>query len=130
MANVNLAIEKNVKIAATQSATQSRQFSSSPRTLWGDALQRFRRHKLAMTALVLLTLFVIASIFGPLLYPVDPEALDFAAVFAPPLSPNHILGTDLLGRDMLARVLFGGRISLAVGFVAMAIAVLLGSVIG
>lgn len=130
MANVNLAIEKNVKIVTTQSAMQSRQFSSPPRTLWGDALQRFRRHKLAMAALVLLTLFVIASIFGPILYPVDPEALDFAMVFAPPLSPNHILGTDLLGRDMLARVLFGGRISLAVGFVAMAIAVLLGSVIG
>ena len=130
MANVNLAIDAKANITAENSLKQSRQLSKPSRTLWGDALHRFRRHTLAMAALTLLVLFVLASIFGPLLYPVDPEALDFAAVFAPPMSPDHILGTDGLGRDMLARVLFGGRISLSVGFVAMAIAVILGSVIG
>ena len=130
MANVNLAIDNKVNITAESSLKQSRQLSKPSRTLWGDALHRFRRHKLAMTALTVLVIFVLTSIFGPILYPVDPEALDFAAVFAHPMSPDHILGTDGLGRDMLARVLFGGRISLSVGFVAMAIAVILGSVIG
>src|SRR5215211_237662 len=103
--------------------------SSKPRTLVGDAWRRFRRHKLAMIGAAVLIFFIVAVLIGPLLYRVDREALDFAAVTAGP-SAKHLFGTDDLGRDLLARALYGGRVSLSVGFVAMLIAVTLGSVVG
>lgn len=103
---------------------------SRPRSLWGDAMRRLRRHRLAITGAVLLVLFFVACFFGPLVYTTSPEALDFSAILVPPLSPGHAFGTDELGRDLLARCLYGGRISLSVGIVAMAIAVSLGTVVG
>jgi peptide/nickel transport system permease protein len=72
----------------------------------------------------------IASIIGPIVYRVDPEGLDALNILVGPGTPGHLLGSDDLGRDMLARALFGGRISLSVGVVAMLIAVSLGTVIG
>jgi len=77
----------------------------------------------------MLLLFFVGVLIGPLIYRVSPEALDFNALLAPP-SIKHPFGTDDLGRDMLARCLYGGRISLAVGVVAMLIAISLGTVIG
>lgn len=115
---------------AIPSQKVSKQLSSPPRTLWGDTWRRFRRHRLAMAGGTMLTIFAFAALFGPFLYTMDPEALDFAAVLVAPGTVGHTLGTDELGRDLLARTLFGGRISLAVGFVAMLIDVLLGSIIG
>src|SRR3954469_24930414 len=103
--------------------------SSTPRTLWGDAWRRFRRHKLAMIGSAMLIFFTVAVLIGPLLYRINPETLDFNALSAGP-SVKHIFGTDDLGRDMLARILYGGRISLAVGVVAMLIAITLGTLIG
>jgi peptide/nickel transport system permease protein len=100
-----------------------------PRTLWGDAWRRFRRHKLAMAGAGVLLFFVLAVLLGPLLYRVNREALDFnASMVGPQL--KHPLGADDLGRDMLARVLYGGRISLAVGLVAMLIAIISGTLVG
>ena len=103
---------------------------SRPRSLWGDAMRRLRRHRLAIIGAVILVLFFVACFFGPLVYTTSPEALDFNAILVPPLSPGHPFGTDELGRDLLARCLYGGRISLSVGIVAMAIAVSIGTVIG
>src|SRR6186997_1370695 len=103
--------------------------SSTPRTLWGDAWRRFLRHRLALFGSAMLLLFFVSVSIGPLIYRVSPEALDFNALLAPP-SIQHPFGTDDLGRDMLARCLYGGRISLAVGVVAMLIAISLGTVIG
>jgi peptide/nickel transport system permease protein len=103
--------------------------SSTPRTLWGDAWRRFMRHKLALFGSAMLIFFFVSVSIGPLIYRVSPEALDFNALLAPP-SIQHPFGTDDLGRDMLARCLYGGRISLAVGVVAMLIAISLGTVIG
>jgi len=104
-------------------------FSSTPRTLWGDAWRRFLRHKLALIGTAMLIFFIISVLIGPLIYRVNPETLDFNALSAGP-SIKHIFGTDDLGRDVLARSLYGGRISLAVGVVAMLIAITLGTVIG
>jgi peptide/nickel transport system permease protein len=106
-----------------------RHLSANPRTLWGDAWRRFLRHRLALIGAVTLILFVSAVTLGPRIYKVSPEALDFNALLSPP-SATHPFGTDDLGRDMLARCLYGGRISLAVGVVAMLIAISLGTVIG
>lgn len=110
--------------------TLTTELAKPPRTLWGDALQRFRRHRLALVGMTILLLFILTSYLGPFIYKTDPEALDFVYTLAMPGTPGHSLGTDDLGRDLLARALVGGRISLAVGFVAMAIAISVGSVIG
>ena len=99
------------------------------RSFWGDAWRQYRRNRLAMFGLALLLAIVLAVLLGPWLYPVDPKAIDILASGQPP-SAGHPMGTDDLGRDMLARVLYGGRISLAVGFTAMLIAIILGTVVG
>jgi peptide/nickel transport system permease protein len=99
------------------------------RSLWGDAWSQFRRNKLAIFGLVLLVTIVLAVLVGPLIYTVDPKAIDILASSQPP-SAEHPMGTDDLGRDMLARVLYGGRISLSVGFVAMMIAIFVGTTVG
>jgi len=99
------------------------------RTLWGDAWVQFRRNKLAVLGLSLITLIVLGVAVGPYFYRVDPKAINILEASVPP-SPAHPFGTDDLGRDMLARCLYGGRISLSVGVVAMLIAMLVGTAIG
>jgi peptide/nickel transport system permease protein len=99
------------------------------RSLRQDVWRQFKRHKGAVVGLVILSVIVFATIFGPYLYPLDPYAVDTSLANAPP-SADHVLGTDNLGRDVLARVLVGGRISLAVGFAAMLYGLFLGTLIG
>lgn len=116
--------------AGTGTAAQhERQATGRQRSFWGDAWSQFRRNRLAMFGFVLLLTIVLAVLLGPLLYPVDPKAIDIQASGQPP-SAAHPMGTDDLGRDMLARVLYGGRISLAVGFAAMMIAIVVGTAVG
>jgi peptide/nickel transport system permease protein len=100
-----------------------------PRTLWGDAWRRFRRHKLAIAGACVLIFFIVAALIGPLIYRVPRDAMDPAASMSG-FTLKHPMGTDDLGRDMLARVLFGGRISLAVGMVSMVILIGLGTLVG
>jgi len=124
-----------IDVAPTaESSTAIRQLepnlaSKQPRTLWGDAWRRFLRHRLALIGSAMLIFFFAAVLIGPITYRVNPETLDFNALSSGP-SLKHLFGTDDLGRDMLARSLYGGRISLAVGVVAMLIAISLGTVIG
>ncbi|MBS0593227.1 MAG: ABC transporter permease [Proteobacteria bacterium] len=96
---------------------------------WAEAWRRFKRHRLAYWSLWALALLVAVVLFGPLLYRVGINDIDFQARLAPP-SWRHPLGTDDLGRDLLARVLYGGRISLAVGMAAMLIAMTAGVIVG
>jgi peptide/nickel transport system permease protein len=103
--------------------------SRKPRTLWSDAWRQFRRHRLAMVGLVVFTFLILACAFGPLIYTTPIDQINFAQRNQPP-SLEHPLGTNDRGEDMLARILYGGRISLAVGIVAMLIAVTLGTAIG
>ncbi len=99
------------------------------RSLWGDAWRRFRRHRLAMAGAVAFLFFTAATLVGPLVYSVQINAIDFKVSMAPP-SGLHPFGTNDLGQDMLARVLWGGRVSIAVGITAMMIAVTLGTLVG
>src|SRR6266702_8611612 len=83
------------------------------------AWQRFRRHRLALAGAVTIILLVLGSALGPYLLPFDDTYIDVMRRFAAPLSGAHILGADELGRDVLARLMMGGRVSLAIGIVAM-----------
>ena len=99
------------------------------RTLWGEAFHRFRRHRLATFGAVVLIFMMIATLAGPFVYRVPIDEIDFKAKLKAP-TWAHPLGTDDLGQDLLARMLYGGRISLAVGISAMLIAILIGVTIG
>jgi peptide/nickel transport system permease protein len=93
------------------------------------AWRRFRRNRLAMAGLVLLTIFVIASVGAPWLATHDPAAIDLGAVLQGP-SRDHLLGTDQAGRDVFSRLLYGGRVSLTIGFTAAASTILVGASLG
>jgi peptide/nickel transport system permease protein len=99
------------------------------RTLWGDAWAQFRRNNLSMLGLFILVALILFCLVGPLVYTTDPSYID---VLASEQSPNmeYPMGTDDLGRDGLARNIAGGRISLAVGVVAMLLSIFLGVTIG
>ena len=99
------------------------------RTLWSNAWRQFRRHRLAMAGLSVFTFFVVACAAGPFVYRTPADALDFARSNEGP-SFEHPLGTNDRGEDMLARVLYGGRVSLAVGIVAMFLGLVIGTAIG
>jgi peptide/nickel transport system permease protein len=103
------------------------------RTLWGDVWLRFRRHTLAIVGVIVLGLLILGVLVGPVVYTVDPEYSsivdDIKSINQRP-SVKYPLGTDDLGRDTLARNLFGGRISLAVGVVAMLVSITFGALVG
>jgi peptide/nickel transport system permease protein len=101
----------------------------SHRSLRQDVWRQFKRHKGAVAGLIILTVVVISAVFGPLIYPYDPFAIDVPSANQGP-SWDHILGTDNLGRDVMARLLIGGRISLAVGFSAAIFGLFIGTALG
>ena len=100
-----------------------------PSSLGSEAWRRFKRHKLAFAGAVLLLLIIVAVVVGPLLWKLPINEIDFKAKLQSP-SWAHPLGTDDLGQDLLARMLYGGRISVAVGFAAMLIAIVVGIIVG
>jgi len=97
--------------------------------LWREAAARLRRNRLAMLGAFFIIVFVLMALLAPLLAPYPPNAGALADSLQPP-SLAHLMGTDIQGRDEFSRVLYGARLSLAVGFAAVFIAVLLGGVIG
>ncbi len=96
---------------------------------WREAWRRFRRHRLAYASLFVLLALVLAVVLGPLVWKVPINEIDFSAQLQGP-SLKHPLGTDDLGQDLLARMLYGGRISLAVGLAAMTMAIFVGVLVG
>jgi len=98
-------------------------------TLWAETWRRFRRHHLAIFGVAVLAVMVSAVLLGPFVYRVPINEIDFKAKLKAP-SWAHPLGTDDLGQDLLARMLYGGRISLAVGVAAMLIAISVGTAVG
>ena len=100
-----------------------------PESLAADAWRRFRRHRLATFGAVMLGVMVLAVLVGPFFYRAPINEIDFKAKLKTP-SWAHPMGTDDLGQDVLARMLSGGRISLAVGIAAMLIAVTVGTAVG
>lgn len=109
--------------------TVTRELVDSPRTLWGDAWRQFRKHKLAMLAVVVFGIIVLGVLFGPFFWPVDPEYIDIVDAYSG-MTAEHPFGTDNLGRDTLARSIYGGRVSIAIGVSAMLIAMFIGTLIG
>jgi peptide/nickel transport system permease protein len=96
---------------------------------WREAWRRFRKHRLAVVSAAILAVMVLAVLFGPLVWTLPIDEIDFRARLQGP-SWEHPFGTDDLGQDLLARILYGGRISLAVGFAAMLVAVTFGVLVG
>lgn len=98
-------------------------------SLWRDAWRRLRRNRMAVLGLLVFAGLVVACLGGPWLSPYSHSATDLAYGARPP-SLRHWFGTDALGRDALTRVLCGGRVSLAVGFLATAVSMLIGVLYG
>jgi peptide/nickel transport system permease protein len=103
--------------------------TSRPRSPGRRALLRFRRNKLAVLGVLILVIVVIASVGANVFASRSPTAIDLSSVLSAP-SSEHLLGTDQAGRDVLARVLHGGRVSLTIGFAAAASTVFLGLILG
>lgn len=114
----------------TRELTREEEFAKrKPRTLWSDAWNKFRRHRTAMLGIFILLLFVVAVVFGPLVYTRSPSKTNFAEANLTP-SLQHPFGTNNLGQDQLARALNGGRISIAVGLMAMLVSIVFGILVG
>lgn len=121
--------------AASGSATAAAP-AKKQRTLWGDAFRRLVRNKMAVVALIWIAIVVLVAVTADLWVPNvlgSPTAIDSSqaagrSLLAPSL--EHPFGTDLLGRDVLSRVIYGARVSLAVGLLATAISTAIGLILG
>lgn len=94
-----------------------------------DFRRAFFSNRLAVFGLLILAVFVLMAVFAPLIAPYDPLAQDITNKFAPP-SAKHLFGQDEIGRDVLSRVIYGARISLTAGLVAVGISTAIGTVVG
>ena len=120
----SLSAEAPVAPAAVVETRKKARFSP-----WQEAWRRFRRHRLALVSGIVLLLIVTAILIGPLLWRLPINEIDFGSKLEGP-TWAHPFGTDDLGQDVLARLLYGGRISLAVGFAAMLVAITVGVLVG
>lgn len=98
-------------------------------SLYADTWQRLRKNKMTMFALAVMVILIFCAIFAGWIAPYDYDKQNLSETFQYP-SLQHLLGTDNLGRDIFSRILYGSRISLAVGLIAVGIAVLLGGSLG
>jgi peptide/nickel transport system permease protein len=108
--------------ARTRGAARARRVS--------PALARFLRHRLAILGTVTVFLLVLSAVFAPAVAPRNPLYIDLLHRFSPPLSGPFVLGADPLGRDLLSRLIYAGRISLTVGFAAMLVSAVVGTAVG
>jgi len=96
------------------------------RSLWDDARRRLMKNRGAVAGMAVLAFLVLAAAVGPYLAPFGYDQVNKADVWVPPLVHGHLMGTDALGRDLLARLLMGLRVSLAIGLVATAVSLVIG----
>ena len=123
--------KNNILLAYTNYSSNSFAQGIKGRSLWQDSYSRLMRNKLAVFSLICLSIISFLIIFAPYIaqYPYDDT--DWSAMLKPPsFSDYHFFGTDLLGRDIFARTLYGGRISLMVGIVATVVSVIIGVMYG
>jgi peptide/nickel transport system permease protein len=105
--------------------------NAEPSRWWRSrTVRRFTSHHLALLGVAMITLLTLACVFGPHLLPYDSLYIDLRARFSPPLTGDHYLGTDPLGRDVAARLFMAGRTSLLVAFFAMLLSTLIGTLVG
>jgi len=112
----------------THTAKESRK-PPSAESIWADAWRRLVRQPLSIFSGTIVIILLLTAIFGPVLAPYDPNAIDMANRFAPP-SLSHLFGTDAFGRDILSRIMVGARISLQVGIIAVGLSATVGSLLG
>jgi peptide/nickel transport system permease protein len=94
------------------------------------AIRRFLRHRLAIVGVFMVVTIVLLAALAPLLTPWAPNWIDFSTGARQPPSPEHVLGTDVAGRDIWARLLYGGRTSTIVGFGAVSLYLIIGTLLG
>jgi peptide/nickel transport system permease protein len=123
-----MATELEAGVVTALGATGQRR--SRQEGLLAQSARRFVRHRLAVFGVVVILLMFLGAVFAPLIAPYAPEQMNPIERHQPPLSPNHLLGTDEIGRDVFSRLLFAGRVSLTVGFAAMLVTIVLGATIG
>jgi peptide/nickel transport system permease protein len=102
---------------------------TAERSQWQMAFERFRAHRPALIGVFVLATLALLSAAAPLVSPYDPDKTALLLIYEPP-SFAHPFGTDDLGRDLATRILYGGRVSLAVGLLAVTVAVSIGTLVG
>lgn len=102
---------------------------SPPTSLWRDAIRRLYRNKMAVAGGMVALIMIAAALLAPLIAPYDPVKQDYNFVLSPP-SPEHPMGTDGLGRDVLSRLIFGARTSITVGVFTQVVVLAVGLAIG
>ncbi len=117
---MNLAVGSRAGAAAMEVA------ADRGRSLWDDARRRLFRNRAAVASMILLGILLLAAIIGPWLLPYRYDEINKNDVWDAPMVAGHILGTDSLGRDLMARLLIGLRVSLAIGIVATAVSLVIG----
>lgn len=114
---------------ASSAEVTTRVAETTTRGLWRDAGRRLLRHRPGMLGLALIGMFVVVGLFAPLIAPYRPDHGQLLDSLLPP-SAQHLMGTDIQGRDEFSRVLFGARLSLQIGVTSVAIGLLLGATLG
>lgn len=99
-------------------------------SIWGEAFKRLLRNKAAIIGGIIFFSIVLVAVFADWIAPYGYEEQSLKETFLPPFSPNHPFGTDNVGRDIFSRVVYGARLSLSVGVVSVAMALVVGTVIG
>lgn len=121
-----------MSLAEAQAVT-SRAEGEEPSGLWRESWRHLRHNRSAIVGAALILLFVLTAILAPLLAPYNPTTIDLTDIrpgFVPGPSSDHWLGLDLLGRDLLSRIIYGARYSLLIGVVSLAIGAAAGMAIG
>jgi peptide/nickel transport system permease protein len=115
---------------ASTSADANLPAAAAPRRRAGRGVRRFVRHRLALAGFATVIVLALAAGVGPYLNPFNDLHIDILHRFTPPFAGAHVLGTDSLGRDMLARLEMAGRVSLTVGCAAMVLSTIVGTIVG
>jgi peptide/nickel transport system permease protein len=118
-------VDASISAKATSTVVKAASSDSPARVFW----RRLRRHRLAMTGATIVLLVVVQGLTAPVLLKADPTTIDVDRILAPP-SASHWLGTDDFGRDLLARIVHGTRLSLLVGFSVLLFTLAMGAVLG
>ena len=126
---VEYAREAAVPVAPSEVTHDQTTEQMPERTLWQSAWMRFRKHGLARLGLIIYVVIVLLVLAGPLVWRTSLSDIDFTAADSGP-TLAHPMGTDDLGRDIFARILWGGRVSVAVGIAAMLISIAIGTLVG
>src|SRR5262249_55663011 len=119
-------VRLKASVATTARLQRGRAKSQSPGR---RTLRRFLSHRLAVFGAVLLLVMAVCAIFAPIVAPYNPSKIDLTSIAKPPTA-SHWLGTDAVGRDVLSRLIYGARVSLSVGFVAVTLYLSIGFVLG